>query len=128
MNFEEPIKLYAAADDDNDMSNELDDEDSLGHHFDDEDDEEELTMTSDDDEELADDDEDSLEQHGTTHREDVTIYTPPPSPVAGYEPATKLSEAPVESVPVAAAAEEGSREEGCSCKEGAGEKGGCRRK
>src|ERR1700678_364376 len=92
MMFDDTIKLYAAAaEDDHNFGDESEDSD-LNHGFED-DEEEEVTMTSDDDDELGDDEDETA--HGTKHAEDASILTPPPSPVRSYEPATKWSELPV---------------------------------
>src|ERR1700733_10016620 len=82
MMFDDTIKLYAAAaEDDHNFGDESeDDHNDLRQRFDDDDDEEEeVTMTSDDDDELGDDEDE------TTHAEDASIFTLPPSPVRSYE-------------------------------------------
>src|ERR1700746_2076129 len=92
---DDTMKLYATSADDDHYGNEAeDDHEDVRQRFGDDDEEEEVTMTSDDDEEL---DEDENEPLAGTHAEDATIFTPPPSPVTSYEPATKPSELPVRS-------------------------------
>ena len=93
MMFDDTIKLYATpSDDDQHYSDEAeDDHDDLRQRFVEDDEEEEVTMTSDDDE-LGEDEDEKLPG---THAEDATIFTLPPSPVTGYDPATKPSELPV---------------------------------
>ena len=80
--FDETIKLYATAADDDHFSDEAEDDD-LRSRFGDDDEEEEVTMTSDDDEELDNDEDEILR---VTHAEDATIFALPPSPVTSYDP------------------------------------------
>jgi len=65
MTFDDTIKVYAmAADDDRDYADESDDRDDARHRFDDDDEEEEITLASDlnsdddDDDEIDDEDDD----------------------------------------------------------------------
>src|ERR1700730_18830018 len=104
MMFDDTIKLYAAAaEDDHNFGDESeDDHNDLRNRFDDDDEEEEGTMTSDDDDELGDDEGEMT--HGTTHAEDASIFALPPSPVRNYEPATRQSELPVKNIAEASAA------------------------
>jgi hypothetical protein len=76
---EETIKLYAAGYDEDD-TDEVIDLDSL----DEEDEEEEFNVVS-------------------THIEEAEIFAPPPTPIAPYEPPTRLSVEPTPSAPPPAA-------------------------
>src|SRR6185312_9598442 len=100
MTFDDTIRGYAmAADNDSDFYDEADDNhDDLRHRFDDDDEEEEITLTSDDDTEDDDRDADNdVTERPDTHAEEASLFSLPPSPAAGYTPATREATLPVRS-------------------------------
>src|SRR5438309_1169595 len=94
MMFDDTMKIYAAAADNNHTFG--DDEDQDNDVFE-EDDEEEVTMTSDDDEGEIDDADESgdAEDFRGKHAEDASILAPLPISGTPYDPATKESVQPV---------------------------------
>src|SRR5690242_12131128 len=90
MTFDDTIRFYAtAAEDDHDFADEAD-EDDLRHRFDEDEEEEEVTLSSDDDEE-----EDDELTRPDTHAEEASVFSMPPSPVTGYTPPTREPTLPV---------------------------------